>query len=580
MVNDPIDTSGPAASAARDITDDHPPAFSGTYPTGSPSRSQSPVPDFRSIDATVASGPTANIRNSSKHPASEPQPVSSASAASEIQNGPWSAASGTGVPPAAGSVQGSWREHLARLAPAAPPVPGDIVMAFVPRYDNPNSPGPSPVPCLVIAVRDPGHNAPHEVAIVPGGTRGLDRTYRGELLIDGFEGLSAAGLRGPRKFDLRAPQAMNWDPTWFSIRNGSASLGHLSDTDMNRAVSAQADAVRAVPGLAALPPLQAAPPGLPRPGDVVMAFAPHPDAPDQPGPFARPCLVLDVGSTVDSNGKPQPTIRMVPSSNNLERSNLTDLLMVDDEGMRAAGITQPRKFAMNHAQEIPWRADYLSFPNGEAVLGHLAPRDMSRAVQAYGRACNSIRALPDIPAMLPAPPEPGDVLYAFCPFDDAPNMPGPKPRPCVVLDVREVPGPKGPELAIHVAPATSQKIYAPRPGELVVDDDKTMMSAGLTKQSKFRFGETSVIRWKQGWLYFRDGGPRLGRLPEAELQKGLDMKKSLGRSDEQHHPGMRLYEDRGQDRVTVPDHSVPSRNESSRSDIPRHAITARNSGAR
>ena len=417
-----------------------------------------------------------------------------------------------------------------------PPLPrqGEIILAYAPRYDAPDRPGIHPIPCLVIAAREGREGQPGEIALVRGSIRNLERAYRGELMIDSFDSLAASGLRGATKFDLRAPFAMPWTPEWYHTRQGTARIGELGPRDLARAASAQADAVRAIPGLAALPPIVAPAPGLPRPGEVVMAYPSHHETPGQPGAFARPCLVIEAGTRPGLDGTPEPVVRLVASTNSIDRAGMLDLVIAEDAGMRSAGLNAPRRFAMANAQEMPWQPQYLSYPNGSATLGRLSPTDHSRAVQAYGRACNACKGLdqpglPDNPDMLPSSPEPGDVLYAYCPYEGAPNVPGPKPRPCVVLSTREVTGPRGVERALLVAPVTSQKIYAPRPGDLVVENEVVMAACGLTKPSKVRFGQPEVIRWNQSYLCFRDGGPKLGRMPEREMEQGMSLRPSSGR---------------------------------------------------
>lgn len=87
----------------------------------------------------------------------------------------------------------------------------------------------------------------------------------------------------------------------------------------------------------------------------------------------------------------------------------------------------------------------------------------------------------------------GDVVWCAFPFHDTPNKPGPKARPCLVLEKRDVNG----KDYLLIAYGTSQHLD-PRdrwPGDIVVGpaDGEHFAATGLDGLGKFRLSQLALL---------------------------------------------------------------------------------------
>ncbi len=92
----------------------------------------------------------------------------------------------------------------------------------------------------------------------------------------------------------------------------------------------------------------------------------------------------------------------------------------------------------------------------------------------------------------------GDIVW--CHFPHLPGLePGPKPRPALVLEVREIdPG----KLRVRVAYGTSQKLTSLRAGEFVVGiaDTAAYRMAGLQSDTKFCLRDAVELDFNNAWF--------------------------------------------------------------------------------
>src|SRR4051812_31628106 len=121
-----------------------------------------------------------------------------------------------------------------------------------------------------------------------------------------------------------------------------------------------------------------------------------------------------------------------------------------------------------------------------------------------------------MPTPWPNRPKPFDVVWCWFPEVEAPGVPGPKPRPALILGVSG-----GTSLSVLVAFATSQKLDRVFETEYLVSDPAIVRKVGCSKPTKFDLSRTV-------WLPYTDeafgekvkgsGSPVIGRLelPEKE----------------------------------------------------------------
>jgi mRNA-degrading endonuclease toxin of MazEF toxin-antitoxin module len=90
-------------------------------------------------------------------------------------------------------------------------------------------------------------------------------------------------------------------------------------------------------------------------------------------------------------------------------------------------------------------------------------------------------------------PEPGDIVW--CRFPEMPrDIPGPKPRPVLVLTVDE----REDGVIVEVDYGTSQRLDRMRPGEFAIrkgENQAAYVLAGISYDTKFNMRQTLTLPW-------------------------------------------------------------------------------------
>ena len=95
-------------------------------------------------------------------------------------------------------------------------------------------------------------------------------------------------------------------------------------------------------------------------------------------------------------------------------------------------------------------------------------------------------------------PSPGDIVWCHFPFSPATD-PGPKPRPALVVGVREYED----GVTINVAYGTTKRTTALRAGEFVISKDKhpaAFKQAGLAYDTKFDLNKVIELPWTERYF--------------------------------------------------------------------------------
>ena len=120
--------------------------------------------------------------------------------------------------------------------------------------------------------------------------------------------------------------------------------------------------------------------------------------------------------------------------------------------------------------------------------------------------------------MWPAP-EPGDIVW--CRFPKRPrDMPGPKPRPALVLEVTQ----RADGVEVKVAYGTSKRLGRLLAGEFAIrksDNAAAYALAGLSYDTKFNLAETLALPWDNPYFAVPPN-PRHGQMPTlGSLHSGM-----------------------------------------------------------
>jgi hypothetical protein len=109
---------------------------------------------------------------------------------------------------------------------------------------------------------------------------------------------------------------------------------------------------------------------------------------------------------------------------------------------------------------------------------------------------------------LPAP-QAGDIVWCRFPHRGM-LVPGPKPRPALVIDI----GRLGGELAVEVVYGTSQKLERLYPGEfsIVQEDGDAFAASGLNYPAKFDTTRSVFLPHNDEWFSVPAGAP-YGQVP-------------------------------------------------------------------
>lgn len=263
------------------------------------------------------------------------------------------------------------------------------------------------------------------------------------------------------------------------------------------------------------------PPASPRPGDFILAYPPHPAEPDKPGQYAVPCLIVSIETREHLDGATIPVAIQAALSKKtrLDRLYPGEFAMTDPAKLEAAGLRGARKFDLAAPVRLPWDRNFIIFRAGSEgpVLGRLSDEDRQAAatLREEGRRMLA-RARSAPPAVMPPCPIAGDVIYAFVPFAERPYEPGPKARPCIVIEARqEADG----RTALLVAQGTTQMRRESRPQDLMIEDEPAMARLGLRCPGRFVMDDIRLIYWDQSYASFADHGPVIGRLGPVEMKR-------------------------------------------------------------
>jgi hypothetical protein len=110
-------------------------------------------------------------------------------------------------------------------------------------------------------------------------------------------------------------------------------------------------------------------------------------------------------------------------------------------------------------------------------------------------------------------PDAGDIVWCRFPHRGF-AVPGPKPRPALVVDVGQLRG----EPAIEVIYGTSQKLDRLHPGEFAItlEDGHRYLAAGLDRPTKFDMRRSVFLPYSDEWFAVAPGA-RYGQTPKLGL---------------------------------------------------------------
>jgi hypothetical protein len=107
-------------------------------------------------------------------------------------------------------------------------------------------------------------------------------------------------------------------------------------------------------------------------------------------------------------------------------------------------------------------------------------------------------------------PQAGDIVWCQFPHRGLP-VPGPKPRPALVVDIGRLRG----EPAVEVFYGTSQKIDHLYPGEFSIseEDGDAFAASGLSYATKFDTARSVFLPFNDEWFAVPPGAPH-GQIPK------------------------------------------------------------------
>lgn len=110
-------------------------------------------------------------------------------------------------------------------------------------------------------------------------------------------------------------------------------------------------------------------------------------------------------------------------------------------------------------------------------------------------------------------PKPGDIVWCRFPEDLQP-VPGPKPRPALVLAVGRIED----STAVEVGFGTSQKTHRLYAGEFVIDpeDGDAFSTAGLSYPTRFNLARRVELPFTSAWFAVPPGAP-FGQTPKLGI---------------------------------------------------------------
>jgi hypothetical protein len=110
-------------------------------------------------------------------------------------------------------------------------------------------------------------------------------------------------------------------------------------------------------------------------------------------------------------------------------------------------------------------------------------------------------------------PEAGEIVWCRFPYRGF-SVPGPKPRPALVLDIGELRG----DPAVEVAYGTSRKLERTDPGEFAITpgDGDAFAASGLSYPTKFDVARALFLPYGEEWFAVPPGAP-FGQAPKLGI---------------------------------------------------------------
>ncbi len=106
-----------------------------------------------------------------------------------------------------------------------------------------------------------------------------------------------------------------------------------------------------------------------RKGAVVSCFFPLTESPDEPGPVARPALVVQVFfDRIDMRWK---AVLAYGTSRRTRANTGFEVRMNREDSLKKAGLHRPTRFTLSRMRILPLEQGFFSFSEGTPVLGYL-----------------------------------------------------------------------------------------------------------------------------------------------------------------------------------------------------------------
>lgn len=131
-------------------------------------------------------------------------------------------------------------------------------------------------------------------------------------------------------------------------------------------------------------------------GAIVSCFFPLAEAPDTPGPVARPALVVRViYDRIDMTWKAV----LAYGTSRRTRANMGFEIRVSrEEGLKQAGLDRPTRFTLSRMRLIPIDPRFFSLDaRGTPVLGHLDAGLVDRLDSVFESLCHVAEPLRHLP---------------------------------------------------------------------------------------------------------------------------------------------------------------------------------------
>jgi hypothetical protein len=105
---------------------------------------------------------------------------------------------------------------------------------------------------------------------------------------------------------------------------------------------------------------------LPEPYDIVGCAWPLDEKPDDPGPWVRPCLVIQTKIELDEDGVEFGVVAVSYGSGEWTEEQQKRDLMIEKHEYRRLGLVKPTRFSMDRIEEFIWGTKW--FPPHPYIL--------------------------------------------------------------------------------------------------------------------------------------------------------------------------------------------------------------------